>query len=279
MAGRDDGPVIVITGSGRGIGRETARLALDRGYRVVINGRDATRLAATTTDIAAADPQRLRRVAAVTADAATPDGARTLIAAAHERFGAVDVLVNNAGRSMRGPAAELAPTAIEALIAANLGAAVYPTVAALPSLAARGGTIVFVSTVAAMTGFPGVSLYGATKCAAERFGESVAAEHPELTVRTVLLGFVENDDDKEILAADGTSFRHARRAQMSQRDAAEVILRAAAARRGGRSIAIRSGRLLAAALRIAPRATRRVLARSGGSIHRVERSDGSRPAR
>lgn len=266
MADQLSGVVAIVTGSSRGIGRETARLLLEQGACVMLNGRNADRLAATAAALSSAAD----RVGWCSADVGTEDGARALIAATVERFGAVDLLINNAGISMRGAVADLRARAISELLHANTLGAIYPTVAALPHLRQRQGCVLFISTIAALWGFPGVSLYSSSKMALTAFAQAVAAEEHAHGVHAgvVYLGFTENDPDKEILSAEGRSFRHARRAQHSQAEAARAII-GAYRRRRAVTITAASGRWLARVVRLAPAVVRTLLARSGGRIHRV----------
>lgn len=264
--------VIVITGSSRGIGRETARLALEVGANVVINGRDARRVEETRALLAAATGADTR-LSAVVADISTEGGATQLRDEVLAQWGRVDALINNAGISMRGPIAELRKETLEQLVSGNLMTAMLPTIALLPHLRVRSGSVLFVSTVASIVGFPGVSAYSAAKAAVERMAEALEGEEHTHGVSSgvVLLGFVENDPDKQTLASDGTMFHHTRRAMQTQRAAAAAILRALA-RRKARTITVGQGRALDLAVRLAPRLTRRLLARTNGSIHSVDRA-------
>jgi NAD(P)-dependent dehydrogenase (short-subunit alcohol dehydrogenase family) len=262
------GRVVIVTGSSRGIGRETARLLLDAGASVVINGRDPERLEATRQDLAGDRTEPL--LSSVACDVSSEDGAAALINHTIERWSRLDALISNAGVSMRGPIRDLRSETVERLVEGNLMSAVLPAVAALPHLERSSGGILFVSTVAAIHGFPGVSVYSATKAAVATFAEALEAEigSAGVAVGTVLLGFVENDRDKTTLGSDGKPFHHERRAMQTQRNAAEAIIRALA-RRKRRTITIAAGRFLDGVNRLSPGLVARFLRLSGGSVHAV----------
>lgn len=259
--------VCIVTGSSAGIGRETARLLVAAGAKVVVNGRDEVRLRSIAEQLEASG----NAVQQVVADVSTPEGAKALVDQTIASYGRIDALINNAGASMRGDIADLSAATLDAMYTGNVRAAMLPTVAAIPELTRTCGRIVFVSTVAATTGFGGVSVYSAAKAAVERFAEALEIEMPQVTVRVVRLGFIQNDPDKRILAADGRPFRHQRAAKTTQPEAAYAVLSAATAKRS-LTIADRSGRLLATALRVVPRLVRRLLRRRGSSVHRVTES-------
>ena len=261
------GKVCIVTGSSAGIGREVARLLAAADAKVVINGRNGARLRSVATELHGLN----EAVLPVVADISTLEGAKVLIDQTMSTYGRIDALINNAGTSMRGDIADLSTTTLDAMYAGNICAALFPTVSAVPQLIRTRGRITFVSTVSAATGFGGVAAYSASKAAVERFAEALAIELPQVTVRLVRLGFVQNDPDKQILSADGRRFRHRRAAKTTQIEAARAILSAAT---GAHflTIADRSGRLLAIALRVAPRLVRRALRRRGSSLHSVTES-------
>lgn len=287
------GRVIIVTGSSRGIGRETARVLLASGCSVVINGRDSGRLEKTRRELEhwltitgnAADhrnvtinekadgsrrTQKSGSILSVPGDISTDDGVAALIRSTIRTFGRIDGLINNAGVSMRGSINDLQTDTVDRLIRGNILSTILPTVAAIPALKKTGGQIVFVSTIAALWGFPGVSLYSATKAAIERFAQSVDAEFRDRNIRTtvVFLGFVENDPGKEAIGADGTTFHYTRKAQLTQIQAASKIVRALD-RRKRRVITVAPGRLLDIAVRFAPTLVSYVLSKSGSRIHAV----------
>jgi NAD(P)-dependent dehydrogenase (short-subunit alcohol dehydrogenase family) len=259
------GKVVVITGSARGIGREAARQALAAGALVVVNGRDPEAVRETAHSFGKVD-----RTLAVAADVSTPEGARHLVAETLGAWGRIDVLINNAGLSMRGTFADLDPITVRTMVEANLLTAVWTTQAALPALRESHGRILFVSSLAGVRGFPGVSLYSASKMALGALCQSVRAEEGSRGVRAglILLAFTENDPAKTVLGADGRPFRHERQASMSQDAAAQALLRASA-RANPRTVLTLSGKLLVRAEGWFPGLTDRVLGLWGGRTHTV----------
>jgi len=260
-----DGKVVVITGSSRGIGREMARLALASGARVVLNGRDAVTVEACRQALGT------ERTLAFAADVSLQGGAEALVVAALSAWGRIDVLVNNAGLSMRGSFADLSPATVDAMVSGNLLSAVWATRAALPALLESRGRVVFVSSLAAVRGFPGVSLYSAAKMALTAVHQSLRAEERAIRSCLIYLPFTENDPEKTVLDAQGTPFRHERRASATQEQAARAVL-SAAARGRGQTVLTAAGRILFWMQSWFPGLVDFVLTRSRGSIHSVRRS-------
>lgn len=258
--------VVVVTGSARGIGREVARQALGWGARVVLNGRDSETLAATRTLLAAPE-----KTLAVAADLSRPEEAARLVAEVLAAWGRIDVVINNAGLSMRGAFADLSPATVRTMVDANLLTAVWTTQAALPALRESRGRVLFVSSLAGLRGFPGVSLYSATKMALAAVCQSLRAEEGPrgVTFGLISLAFTENDPDKTVLGADGRPFRHERRWSLSQAQTARAVLTAVA--RGRKTTLLTpAGKALALAQRLFPGLVDRWLGGSGSTLHHVE---------
>jgi len=168
--------VIVITGASDGIGAEMARqLARSRGKEaaLVLAARKADQLQSVADACSALGAQTL----VVQTDVSDEAQCRRLIATAAERFGRIDALINNAGRSAHALFEEVEDLRwYEELMRVNLWGSVWCTHAALPWLKVSRGRLVAVSSLAGLIGVPGRSAYGATKFAMSGFFESLRAE-------------------------------------------------------------------------------------------------------
>ncbi|MFJ5553419.1 SDR family NAD(P)-dependent oxidoreductase [Streptomyces sp. NPDC093225] len=172
---------VVVTGAGTGIGRATARAFAAEGARVIAVGRRRGPLAATAGGGHGADGRILPFLADVT-EAGAPE---RIVAAALERTGRLDVLVNNAGIVRSGALGTLDPQDIGPLLATNLVAPLLLARAALPALTETGGVVVNVSTTVGQRAWPGSGLYAATKAALETLTRSWAVELAPRGIRVV----------------------------------------------------------------------------------------------
>jgi NAD(P)-dependent dehydrogenase (short-subunit alcohol dehydrogenase family) len=159
-----------ITGTSRGFGRVWAQAALARGDRV----------AATARDVKTLGPLVARYgdlIAPLALDVTDKAAASAAIAFAQERFGRLDVVVNNAGYGLFGAIEEVSESEARAQLETNLFGALWVTQAALPFMRAQGsGHIIQVSSIGGVNAFPTVGLYHASKWALEGFSQSLAAE-------------------------------------------------------------------------------------------------------
>jgi len=170
-----------ITGTSRGFGREWAIAALERGDRVAATARDVASLA----DLAARHGDALLPIEL---DVTDHDAAFAAVARAHEHFGRLDVVVNNAGYGQFGMVEELSEAEARAQIETNLFGALWVTQAALPLLRAQGsGHILQVSSIGGISAFPTVGIYHASKWALEGFSQSVAQEVAGFGVKVTLI--------------------------------------------------------------------------------------------
>lgn len=170
-----------ITGASRGLGRAIAAAALARGDHVAATARDPGTLA----DLVAGAPERVR---ALRLDVAAQGEASAAVSAALAAFGRIDVVVNNAGFGLLGALEELTEEQMRRQWETNFLGAVHVVRASLPQLRAqRGGHLVFISAAAAISNYPGFSIYGAAKAALEALGEAVAAETRPLGIKVTLV--------------------------------------------------------------------------------------------
>jgi NAD(P)-dependent dehydrogenase (short-subunit alcohol dehydrogenase family) len=180
MTSPDSSRVWLITGSSSGFGRELARAALDRGDRVVATARRPDTLA----DLVATAPDR---VLAVALDVTRTDQIDAAVAAALERFGRIDVLVNNAGHGSVGAVEEIDIGDLRALMDTMFFGPVALTQAVLPHMRERGsGAIVQMSSMGGQLSPPGFGAYCSAKFALEAMSESLATEVAPFGIRVLI---------------------------------------------------------------------------------------------
>jgi NADP-dependent 3-hydroxy acid dehydrogenase YdfG len=173
MQERIRGKVIVVTGASSGIGAETARLLAGHGAKVVLGARRLARLEDLAADIAANGGQ----AAFMPTDIACRADVEALIACAVDRFGRIDVLVNNAADTRLFGLADAQADEWSAQIDTNIKGVLYGIAAALPRmLAQQSGHIVNVASVLATTVMPTTAVYSATKYALRAISEGVRIE-------------------------------------------------------------------------------------------------------
>ena len=196
------GKTVLITGASAGIGRALAlTLAPDR-PRLALHGRDEARLADTAHACAAHGAE----VLTVSGDVARREDCGQLVARTLERFGGLDVLVNNAGITMWSRFDEIRDFSVfSRLLAVNYLGAVYTTAAALPHLKTSRGLIVAVASVAGLTGLPERTGYAASKHAMVGFFESLRIELAGSGVDVTLVApdFVVSEIHRRALGPDG----------------------------------------------------------------------------
>ena len=191
-----------MTGASSGIGRALClELARERA-NLVLAARDAARLEEVAAECRATGAEAL----VVPTDVESEDACRALIDRTVERFGGIDVLVVNAGRTMWARLDEMTDLSLyEDLMRTNYFGAIYPTFHALPHLKKSRGRIVVVSSLAGLTGVPERTGYAATKHALFGFFESLRIELQEtgVTVTMVAPDFVRSEIHRRAIGADG----------------------------------------------------------------------------
>ncbi len=172
--------VWLITGAGRGMGADIAKAALAAGDAVVATGRDpeAVRAAVGQSD----------ELLAVRLDVTKPEDARGAVEAAVERFGRIDVLVNNAANFYAGFFEELTPEQMDRQLAASLIGPMNVTRAVLPVMRQqRSGHIITISSSAGLAGFVFGTAYSASKFGIEGWMESLRQEVAEFGIHTTIV--------------------------------------------------------------------------------------------
>jgi len=180
--------VAVVTGGSRGIGLAIAGALIGRGARVAITGREQKHLDAA----AATFPTD--SVLAVRADVGNPADAARAVSEAVERFGGLDVLVNNAGIGLSAHVAEMSADTWQRVIDTNLSGVFYTCSAALPHLKRRGGGwIINISSLAGTNPFIGGAAYCASKAGLNAFSEALMQEvrYDNIRVSYIMPGSVE----------------------------------------------------------------------------------------
>jgi short-subunit dehydrogenase len=165
--------VAVVTGASSGIGAAVATGLARRGAKVVAVARRKERLDAVVEACQAYSPESI----ACPADVSVREACEGVVAAAEDRLGRVDVVVNNAGISVHKNAARTTVDDVERVMAVNFFGPVYMTLAALPGmLERRSGSVVNVTSVAGYVPNPGESAYGASKAALSRWSHGLAID-------------------------------------------------------------------------------------------------------
>jgi NAD(P)-dependent dehydrogenase (short-subunit alcohol dehydrogenase family) len=173
-------PVWFITGCSTGFGRELAKLTLDRGWPTVVTARDRSRVA----DLVEGRDNGL----AVDLDVVDGGQIEAAVKAAEQKFGRIDVLVNNAGYGYQAAIEEGEEDEIRAMFDANVFGLFAMTRAVLPGMRTRRrGHILNITSLAGFVGLPGSGYYAASKHAVEGFSDSLAAEGAPLGIKVTCI--------------------------------------------------------------------------------------------
>jgi NADP-dependent 3-hydroxy acid dehydrogenase YdfG len=176
-----DSKVWFITGSSKGFGRIWAEAALERGDKVAATARDESTLAPLAEKYGDS-------VLTMALDVQDMDADFAAVQQAHEKFGRLDVVVNNAGYGLFGTIEEVSAQQARDQIETNVFGALWVTKAALPILREQGsGHIIQVSSIGGVTAFPGIGLYHASKWALEAFSQSLSLETAGMGIHVTLV--------------------------------------------------------------------------------------------
>jgi meso-butanediol dehydrogenase / (S,S)-butanediol dehydrogenase / diacetyl reductase len=174
---RFEDKVVIVTGAGSGIGAATVRRFHAEGAAVVLAGRTKAKLAKTMQDL------EDKRCAIQIADVSVPEDMEKLAADTIDRFGRIDVLVNNAGIGMLGGFLDLPATEWHRVFSINVDGIFNATRSILPHLIETKGCVVNLSSVSGLGGDRGLSFYNATKGAVSNLTRTLALEFGKTGVR------------------------------------------------------------------------------------------------
>lgn len=215
---RLSGAIALVTGASSGIGAATARALAAHGSRVLVSGRDSARLAAVAADVGGV---------AVPADLAAGDGPARLadaaVRAARRAGGGIDIVVNNAGVGWSGHISDMPAWKLSELVAVNLTAPMQLTRLLVPTMVGRcRGQVVFVTSIAGVTGVRGEAVYAATKAGLATFAESLAYELADHDVRVSVV--VPGVIDTAFFSRRGKPYSRARPAPISAEQVAAAVI-------------------------------------------------------
>ena len=196
--------VIIVTGASSGIGQASARRFASMGAKLVLASRNIDKLEEIAKELSAVSHQK--PVLCVKTDVTKEDDCKNLIEQTVEHFGKIDVLINNAGISMRAVFNELDLDVIKRLMDTNFWGTVYCTKYALPYLLESKGSVVGVISTAGYVGLPARTGYSASKFAVRGFLETLRIEHlyDGLHVMIFAPGFTTSNIRNVALTADGS---------------------------------------------------------------------------
>ena len=214
--------VVVITGATSGIGKALAYEFAGKGAKVVIGARSHDKLLEIAEDI----KRNGGEIAYAQTDITKEADCKNLILIAIETYGKIDILINNAGISMRALFVDTQLHVIETLMNVNFWGTVYCTKYALPHILKEKGSIVAVSSIGGLMGLPGRIGYSASKFAINGFMESLRTENLKTGLHVLMAfpGFTASNIRNTALAADGSMQGESPRTEEKMMTAEEVAL-------------------------------------------------------
>jgi len=194
--------VVIITGGTSGIGKALAEVFGKVGAKIVITGRRTEALEQTKTEL---ENQNIE-VLTIQADVSSWEDNQRMAQTALDHFGRIDILINNAGISMRALFENVDLEVVKQVMDINFYGALYATKACLPAIKKTKGSVVGISSIAGFRGLPARVGYSASKFALQGFLEVLRTEmlHEGVHVLTACPGFTTSNIRNTALAADGS---------------------------------------------------------------------------
>jgi dehydrogenase/reductase SDR family member 7B len=217
--------VVIITGASSGIGKALSFEMAARGAKVVLAARSLDKLTGIVSELKARGASAI----AIPTDVSLEGDCRKLIKETVQHFGRIDVLINNAGISMRALFEQSGLDVIRRLMEVNFWGTVYCTKFALPYLLQSKGSVVGVSSIAGNKGLPGRTGYSASKFAIQGFLETLRIENRKTGLHVLIAcpGFTSSNIRNTALAADGSVQGESPRDENSMMKAEDVAIKIA----------------------------------------------------
>lgn len=224
--------VVIITGGTSGIGRALAEEFGSRGSKVLITGRNVDKLEATVSTLR----EKGIQIEGFAGDVSREEDNREMARVAIEKFGTIDVLINNAGITMRALFEEVDLAVVKKVMDINFYGVLYATKYCLPEIIKNKGSIVGISSIAGYRGLPGRTGYSASKFALNGFLEVLRTEflRRDVHILTACPGFTASAIRKNALTKDGIKQGESPRVEeemMSAEECARHIYRATVKRK------------------------------------------------
>jgi short-subunit dehydrogenase len=192
--------VVIITGGSSGIGKACAKVFGSEGAKIVITGRDLSKLKSASGELQGIDH------IVIQADAAEEEDNIKMVQQTIAHYGRIDILINNAGMSMRAMFEDLDLNVFKKIMDINFYGTVFATKYCLPHILASKGSIVAISSINGYRGTPARTAYTASKYAMNGFMESLRTEVMKKGVHVLVAcpGFTESNIRNAALLADGS---------------------------------------------------------------------------
>ncbi|NJN42699.1 MAG: SDR family oxidoreductase [Flammeovirgaceae bacterium] len=261
--------VVIITGSSMGIGKAVAKLMGGYKAKIILNARNEEKLIATKEELS----QFGYEVESFQGDVSSEGDCKKLIVGTIEKFGKIDVLINNAGMSMRGMVEDVTPAVMNSIFQINALGPFMLSQMALPHIKKTKGSIVFISSLAGFRGLPFISVYSSAKMSLTALADSLRVEHHDdkIHIGIVYVGYTEIERGKTTLGADGSPISLDERTgyfNHSIDDVAKRIVRSISSRKKKTVIGV-AGRMYAILTKYFPWITEQLVIRSHRKMKKI----------